>query len=641
MVAVERRPVKRLCSIRRSKAVAFQISARLAILTVMPKKKPAAGSGKNDGSVVDTAKHSSRDGWRETIESVVIAFILAFLFRTFEAEAFVIPTGSMATTLMGRHKELVCSNCRFPYQASASDEEPRDRTIDDNNDWQRVPLPPTTPVHVVSAICPQCLYEMHFGPGDREVDEPHVSYNGDRILVAKFPYEIGDPQRWDVAVFKYPGRAKDNYIKRVAGVPNETLIIFRGDVLTAQSEQARARVEHELFGDAAYNNRRHTSDAVLAMWREGVVELQRKPPAKARAMLQLVHDNNYLAPAPMPVRWSPRVAGADAWEMLDDGLAFSYTGKAGAKPGADDSDAAEQDAANDSWIGYQHRVPWPRDWLDINKNRDRAKPIDVPPSLINDFYAYNSNGTDEHPDGNANDRLGSNWVGDLSVACQANVRAATGELLLALVEGGRTFECRIDLATGTARFSISEAPEFEREIATPVRGAGDYHLQFANIDDELLLWVDGKLVEFDGKFEPLGNYVPTREDLTPVRLGSRGAEVRFSDLQVLRDVYYTANSSDHPSPEFFRDPSQWNRLESTFVLRYELGPDQYFMLGDNSPRSADGRSWQAKGGDSEYYVRRDLFIGKAVFIYWPHAWRIWPSLWAPFYPNVKRMEFVR
>ncbi len=53
---------------------------------------------------------------RETVESVVIAFVLAFLFRTFEAEAFVIPTGSMAPTLMGRHKDLVCPKCGFPYQ---------------------------------------------------------------------------------------------------------------------------------------------------------------------------------------------------------------------------------------------------------------------------------------------------------------------------------------------------------------------------------------------------------------------------------------------------------------------------------------------------------------------------------------------
>src|SRR5438067_1059753 len=43
------------------------------------------------------------DNWRETIESIVVAFVLAFLFRTFEAEAFVIPTGSMAPTLYGQH----------------------------------------------------------------------------------------------------------------------------------------------------------------------------------------------------------------------------------------------------------------------------------------------------------------------------------------------------------------------------------------------------------------------------------------------------------------------------------------------------------------------------------------------------------
>ena len=46
-----------------------------------------------------------KESWRDTIESIVFAFILAFLFRTFEAEAFVIPTGSMAPTLYGRHKE--------------------------------------------------------------------------------------------------------------------------------------------------------------------------------------------------------------------------------------------------------------------------------------------------------------------------------------------------------------------------------------------------------------------------------------------------------------------------------------------------------------------------------------------------------
>ena len=60
---------------------------------------------------------------RETVESLVIAFTLALLFRAFEAEAFVIPTGSMAPTLMGRHKDLDCSECKFNFQAGASREE--------------------------------------------------------------------------------------------------------------------------------------------------------------------------------------------------------------------------------------------------------------------------------------------------------------------------------------------------------------------------------------------------------------------------------------------------------------------------------------------------------------------------------------
>src|SRR3954469_21522984 len=63
---------------------------------------------------------------RETVESIVIAFVLAFFFRTFEAEAFVIPTGSMAPTLMGRHKDVVCPKCNCRYQVSASEEESED-----------------------------------------------------------------------------------------------------------------------------------------------------------------------------------------------------------------------------------------------------------------------------------------------------------------------------------------------------------------------------------------------------------------------------------------------------------------------------------------------------------------------------------
>src|SRR5438067_1914272 len=68
-------------------------------------------------------------GTRETIECVAIAFALAFLFKTFEAEAFMIPTGSMAPTLMGRHKDVVCPECGYRYSASGSEEADRDGNV--------------------------------------------------------------------------------------------------------------------------------------------------------------------------------------------------------------------------------------------------------------------------------------------------------------------------------------------------------------------------------------------------------------------------------------------------------------------------------------------------------------------------------
>ena len=53
---------------------------------------------------------------------------------------------------------------------------------------------------------------------------------GDRILVDKIPLFFGEPDRWNVIVFKYPVNANRNYIKRLAGLGGETLDIRDGDV---------------------------------------------------------------------------------------------------------------------------------------------------------------------------------------------------------------------------------------------------------------------------------------------------------------------------------------------------------------------------------------------------------------------------
>src|ERR1051325_2776830 len=55
------------------------------------------------------------DSIRDTIDSIIVAFILAFVFRAFIVEAFIIPTGSMGPTLYGLHAQIRCSNCAYPF----------------------------------------------------------------------------------------------------------------------------------------------------------------------------------------------------------------------------------------------------------------------------------------------------------------------------------------------------------------------------------------------------------------------------------------------------------------------------------------------------------------------------------------------
>src|SRR5687768_10655789 len=81
---------------------------------------------------------------RETVESIVVAVILALMFRAFVAEAFVIPTGSMAPTLMGRHVDTWCDQCGFHYQVGGSAER-------DENDARKDVL-------VADGRCANCGY---------------------------------------------------------------------------------------------------------------------------------------------------------------------------------------------------------------------------------------------------------------------------------------------------------------------------------------------------------------------------------------------------------------------------------------------------------------------------------------------------
>src|SRR4051812_31876498 len=95
---------------------------------------------------------------RQTVEFLIVLALSILMFRTFAAEAYIVPTGSMAPTLLGDHEEVVCPNCQIRF-ALGLDEDAR----------------------AGRPICPNCGQ----GKFDRAAA---VACSGDRVLVQKFLY---------------------------------------------------------------------------------------------------------------------------------------------------------------------------------------------------------------------------------------------------------------------------------------------------------------------------------------------------------------------------------------------------------------------------------------------------------------------
>ena len=555
-----------------------------------------------------------RDGTRETIESIVIAFIFAFLFRTFEAEAFVIPTGSMAPTLMGRHKDEICPSCGFEFTVGTSEEINQETQLFKGSRHR-----------FNTAICPNCHYITEIR------DDP--VFAGDRILVTKFNYKIADPKRWDVTVFKYPEDPSTNYIKRLCGLPGETIEVRQGDLY---------RIDQG-----------------------GGVEILRKQTGEKQvAVLQSVYDDDkppgQLVEAGWPERWAPlahddgpeAVAG---WSIEVDGWQPD--------PAARSYQIAPDGESH--WLRYRHFVPTTEDWESFAAGR----PLEPEARLILDFLAYD---TGVSPASRFFGK-GVYWVGDLSVAATLDIETIepNAEIVLELYEGDRRYRCTIDPIAGEARIAYADAmdpawdkadAQFQLLSKAPVEltEPDEYEIRFANIDNRLWLIIDGDEVEFPAPaYKPaVGQMIqlPTENDLTPIGISARNVGMTVSHLRVERDIYYRAEiinpamAQTHPDrPSVLHEvgtetvelrlhdladrPKEYGDLYYDSVAWFDdlsrrlrwlpLGEDEFLLLGDNSPRSSDGRLWSNhRGAEHRHAVPREALVGKALLVFWPHGLRL-------------------
>ena len=66
---------------------------------------------------------------------------------------------------------------------------------------------------------------------------------GDRIFGFRLSYLLKDPQRYDVVIFKYPDDESVNYIKRIIGLPGETIAIHSGSAYLVNADGSETPLE--------------------------------------------------------------------------------------------------------------------------------------------------------------------------------------------------------------------------------------------------------------------------------------------------------------------------------------------------------------------------------------------------------------
>ena len=463
-----------------------------------------------------------------TFEWMITAFILVFVFRAFVMEAFRIPTGSMADTLKGDHFRLRCRQCGYKYDYGFTPENygfPQD-TI------------PRSRLQTYSSRCPSCGYYQPTG-GTMQIA------NGDRIFVLKCIYQFFEPKRWDVIVFKNPLDPPVNYIKRLVGLPMETVEIIDGDV---------------------YIN--------------GLIA--RKPPKVQNELWMLVYDNDY-----QPVHPRQGYFNGHIWQQPFKNIAGSSWAIARDNPTVFGLDSPADEV---NWLVYDT-------------------------STGNDFrttYAYNDVEKYSHMP----------YGSDLKIRFYAGSAEMQGRIGAELSKYQAHYRAWVNLATFemviTKSVKDKEPVELVRKHFESVDLKKPALFEFANVDHQLIFQFGGQRLSYDlGRgSEDTGR---RQTDIAPqVKIFGWG-KLTLSHIAIFRDIHYTA----------INGPGLGTGTQGNPIT---LAKDEFFVLGDNSPNSSDGRWWsrQGRGNNGRIYrvgiVPRDYLVGKALFVYWPSGFNPpWPQ----------------
>jgi len=508
---------------------------------------------------------------KETIISVVIAFVMAFVFRAFVIEPFIIPTGSMAPTLMGAHVHIKSPETGMDW--------PIDAPFKVGPPGAQVPAPiqggPNLPLIVHDPMTTEEL----------RIDKGLPTQAGDRILVFKYLFGIYDPHRWDVVVFKAPHDPGVNYIKRLIALPGEQLAIVDGDIFT----RTPAPAETLAAGQSAWTLpgwtiQRKTDERVQRTAWQTVFSSEYQPLNTIRR-----HDGK-----PFASPWLAGGGAAGGWS-IEGKRSYEYSGSA---PTALVWDAQTY-PITDSYPYNEvlaRGTPFPVSDIAI------AAGIEPKAAALGLSAVLRTRGHEFRADIRGRD----------ITLKMAPLPAESGEptAWTTLATGALDADLSPGRIVNLEFWHVDQSLQLWADGRLILRGAYDW------TPEQRLRFTTGMSVaDVLAKDAHGGNVlsVPSLYPKPQIRWELTGPAVMHR-VSLKRDLFYQpANPALPHAPPRAAHP----------LTTMTLSPDQFFVCGDNSPASLDARlwpppeDWVAQIDPTAGVVTRSLMIGRAFYVYFP------------------------